>query len=138
MGEIVVDVELENVVDRESVKTGNLEESDVRRATVKAIADTGAMMLTLPKDVVEQLGIEVVRRAWFALASGARIEMPIAGPLSVHIGNRWMYTSCVVAPAGADALIGQIVMEELDLIPDPARQTIGPRPEFPDLPGLRL
>lgn len=138
MGEIVVDVELENVVDRESVKTGDLEESDVRRATVKAIADTGAMMLTLPKDVVEQLGIEVVRRAWFALASGARIEMPIAGPLSVRIGNRWMYTSCVVAPAGADALIGQIVMEELDLIPDPARQTIRPRPEFPDLPGLRL
>lgn len=138
MGEIVAEIELENAGDHELVKTGHLREGDVRRATVKAIADTGAMMLTLPRDVVEQLGIDVVRKAWFALASGARIEMPIAGPLIVRIGDRWMFTSCVVAPVGADALIGQLVMAELDLIPDPARQTIGPRPEFPDLPGLRL
>ncbi len=138
MGEIIADVELENAGDHELVKAGHLPECDVRRAAVKAIADTGAMMLTLPKNVVDQLGIDVVRRASFALANGERIEMPIAGPLSVRIGDRWMFTSCVVAPAGADALIGHIIMEELDLIPDPAHQTIGPRPESPDLPGLKL
>jgi len=138
MGEIVVDIELANAVDHELARTGHIEEGDVRRATVRAIADTGAMMLTLPDNVVDQLGIGVIRTASFVLANGERSEMPIAGPLSVRIGNRGMFTSCVVAPAGADALIGQIVMEELDLIPDPARQTIGPRPESPDMPELRL
>lgn len=138
MGEIVAEIELENVVDQALVRTGHLEEGDVRRATVRAIADTGAMMLTLPKNVVDQLGIDVIRAAFFTLANGERSELPIAGPLTIRIGDRWMFTSCVVAPAGTDALIGQIVMEELDLIPDPARQTIGPRPEFPDMPELRL
>ena len=138
VGEIVTDIELANAVDHELARTGHIEEGDVRRATVRAIADTGAMMLTLPGNVVDQLGIGVIRTASFVLATGVRSEMPIAGPLSVRIGDRWMFTSCVVVPAGADALIGQIVMEELDLIPDPARQTIGPRPESPVLPELRL
>ena len=49
-----------------------------------------------------------------------------------------MATDCVVVPVGADALIGQIVMERLDLIADCANQTLGPRPESPDRPLLRV
>lgn len=56
MGEIVVDIGLENVGDRELAKAGYLQEADVRRATVKAVADTGAVMLALPAEVVERLG----------------------------------------------------------------------------------
>ena len=37
------------------------------------------MMFTLPKNVVDQLGIDVICRASFALANGERKEMPIAG-----------------------------------------------------------
>ena len=138
MGEIVAEIELENALDGELVKTGYLQESKLRRTTVRAIVDTGAMMLTLPKNVVDLLGIGTVRKDSFTLADGSRIELPIAGPLTVRIGDRQMFTSCVVVPAGTHALIGQIVMEEMDLIPDPARETIGPRPRSPEHPGLRL
>ena len=40
-----------------------------------------------------------------------------------------MPANCVVVPAGTDALVGQVVMKQLDLVADCATQTLGPRPE---------
>lgn len=138
MGEIVVDIELQNAVDRAMANKGILRETEIRRATVSAVADTGALMLALPEDVVERLGVEVVGSETFAYADGRRGELAIAGPLTVHIGDRWTFARCVVVPPGADPLIGQLVMEELDLVADCRNRTLGPRPESPDVPVLRL
>ena len=71
-------------------------------------------------------------------ADGRQGERPIAGPLTVHIGDRWTYARCVVIPTGADPLVSQLVMEELDLVADCVTRTLGPRPESPDRPLLRL
>ena len=138
MGQIVVDVGLENSGDRELAKAGYLRETEVRRTTVKAVADTGAVMLALPEDVVERLGVEVVGSVACNHADGRQGERPVAGALTVHIGDRWMPVNCVVVPAGADALVGQVVMEQLDLVADCVTRTLGPRPESPDRPLLRL
>ena len=138
VGEIIVDVELENTIDRGLAKRGHLPEAGVRRATIKAVADTGTLMLSLPEDVVERLGAPVVDSAVFTYADGRRGELPIAGPLTVQIGDRWMTTECTVVPEGADALIGQLVMEGLDLIADCVNRTLAPRPESPDMPLFRL
>lgn len=43
-----------------------------------------------------------------------------------------------VGPPGCEPLLGQIVMESLDLIADPARRTLTPRPESPIEPTLKL
>ena len=138
MGEIVVDIRLENSGDRELAKAGYLREAEVRRTTVKAVADTGAVMLALPEDVVERLGVEVVGSVACTYADGRQGERLVAGPLTVHIGDRWMPVNCVVVPAGTDALVGQVVMEQLDLVADCVTRTLGPRPESPDRPLLRL
>ena len=138
MGEIIVDVGLENAGDLELAKKGLLQETDVRRVTVRAVADTGAVMLALPEEVVERLGVEVVGSGPVAYADGRRGELPIAGPLTVHIGDRWTFARCIVVPPGTEALIGQIIMEELDLVADCRNQTLGPRPESPDAAVLRL
>ena len=138
MGEIVVDVGLENVGDRELARAGYLPEADIRRASVQAVADTGAVMLALPEDVVERLGVEVVGSVACTCADGRRGERPVAGPLTVRIGDRWMPANCIVVPAGTDALVGQVIMEQLDLVADCATRTLGPRPESPDRPLLRL
>ncbi|MDE0169855.1 MAG: clan AA aspartic protease [bacterium] len=138
MGEIAVEVGLENVGDLELVKQGLLKDAEVRRTTVRAIADTGAVMLALPEEVVQRLGVEVVGSGPVAYADGRRGELPIAGPLTVHIGDRWTFARCIVVPPGTEALVGQIVMEELDLVADCRNQTLGPRPESPDAAVLRL
>ena len=138
MGEIVVDIELENVKDRESAEDGELPEADVRRITIPAIADTGAMMLALPEDVISQLGIRQTGSIATTYADGRRGELPVAGPLIVQIGDRSMPTDCIVLPQGTDALVGQLVMERLDLVADCVAQTLHPRPESPDRPLMRL
>ena len=138
MGEIVVDVELENLRDRNLFESGYLAEEEVRRVRIAAVADTGAVMLALPKDVVERLGIEEVGRINTTFADGRRGELPVAGGLTIHIGDRWTIARCIVLPQGSDPLIGQVIMEELDLIADCLNQTLAPRPESPDRPLLRV
>ena len=138
MGEIVVEIELENSGDLDRVDAGELREVDVRRVAIPAVADTGAMMLALPEDVVDRLGIRRRGSIDATYADGRRDELPVAGSLIVQISGRSMSADCVVLPRGADALIGQLVLEGLDLIADSLNRTLHPRPEAPDRPMLRL
>ena len=153
MGEIVASMELENTVDRDNASDGLRDESTVRRATVDGVVDTGAVMLVLPEDVVGRLGLRTQRqvaviyaderRAFSRGARGAcpsqeKELRPVAGPLTVHIDNRSMITDCVVGPPSSKPLIGQIVLSALDLVADCRNRTLGPRPESPDHPVLKL
>ena len=153
MGEIVASMKLENTGDGDIVRQGLRDESTVRRATVDGVVDTGAVMLVLPEDVVGRLGLrtrgKVVvtyadeRRAFSGGARGAcpsqeKELRPVAGPVTVHIGNRFMNADCIVGPPSSKPLIGQIVLAVLDLAADCANRTIGPRPESPDRPLLKL
>ena len=51
VGEIVVNVGLENYVDRSNARSG-LRTEPVRRTHVDGVVDTGAVMLVLPQNVV--------------------------------------------------------------------------------------
>lgn len=138
MGEIVVAVELENPGDRAVVERGYGQESDVRRSTIEAVADTGAMISMLPQNVVERLGIAIYRTVVVTYADERTEDRPVAGPVTMKIGNRSMNTDCVVGPPNSQPLVGQIVMEGLDLIADCTKRTLTPRPESPEYPQLRL
>ncbi len=138
MGEIIVEIELENVKDREMAEDGELPEADIRSATVSAVADTGAIMLALPEDVVGRLGIRHRSSITATYADGRQGELPVAGPLLVRIGDRSMPANCIVLPQGTDALVGQLIMEGLDLVADCVARTLHPRPESPDRPLMRL
>ena len=138
MGEIVVEIKLENPVDRQLAERGAVGEQTVRRELIGAVVDTGAVMLALPEDLVARLGIPSRRTISTSYADGRRGELTVAGPLTLRIGDREMSTDCIVVPSNAEALLGQVVMETLDLIPDPLHQTLGPRPESPDRPLLRV
>ena len=138
VGEIVVEIELENAGDFDRFEAGELRDADVRRVAIPAVADTGAMMLALPEDVVDRLGIRRRGSIDATYADGRRDELPVAGALIVRIGNRSAVADCIVLPQGSEARIGQIVTRQLDLIPDYANQTLSPRPESPDRPMVRL
>ena len=138
MGEIVVAVELENPGDRAVVERGYGRESDIRRTTVEAIADTGAVISMLPQNVVERIGVPTQRTVVVTYADDRKEERPVAGPVTMKIGNRFMNTDCVVGPPLSQPLVGQIVMEALDLVADCTNRTLTPRPESPDYPLLNM
>ena len=136
MGEIHADVTLENPGDRDHFRRGYGQESEIRRSTIDAIVDTGAVTLVLPQNVVERLGLDQRGTAFVTYADERREERPLAGPVTVRIGNRCMSTDCVVGPPLSEPLIGQIVLEALDLIADCTNRTLTPR--YPDYPLLKL
>ena len=138
MGEISALVELENTADRSVAARGLLEESAIRRTTVEGVVDTGAVMLVLPENVVGRLGLDTQREVIVTCADERKETRPVAGPVTIHIGNRFMITECVVRPPLNEPLIGQIVLEALDLIADCTNRTVAPRPESPDSPLLKL
>ncbi len=138
MGEIIVDLELENFGDRVLQQRGYAPEESVRRLSVKAVVDTGAVMLVLPQDVVTTLGLQTQRTVIVAYADERKEERPVAGAVTLRIGNRMMTTECIVGPPLSESLIGQVVLEELDLLPDCQRRQLIPRPESPYFPLLKL
>ena len=138
MGEIVVDAELENPIDRGVFERGYGKESDIRRTSVRAVVDTGAVMLMLPQNVVERLGAALSGTVIVTYADERREERPTAGPFTLRLCNRSMPVDCVVGPPLSEPLIGQIVLERLDLIADCTNRILIPLPESPDYPLLKL
>ena len=64
MGEVKVEIELENTLDRGMALRGLLPEDQVRSFKVQVLAGTGAVMLVLPQDEVEALGCPKSAKLW--------------------------------------------------------------------------
>ncbi len=62
----------------------------------------------------------------------------MAGVLTVRVGDRKMETNCIVGPPLSEPLLGQIILERLDLLVDCKEGKLVPRPESPYLPLLKM
>lgn len=138
MGEIRTKARLQNEGDVMLHEVGRLGKRKIRALWIDAVVDTGAVMMLLPQEVVETLGLSIRGSKIVLLANDQKIELPTAGGIHVTVAGRDMTTDCLVGPPGCEALIGQLVMESLDLICDPVKRTLTPRPESPFRPTLKL
>ena len=138
MGEVKVEVELENAGDREVSRRGYLQEGQIRSVTVPILVDSGAVMPVLPQDLVETLGLSEVGKVIVTYADERKEERPVAGIVTVKVGNRLTSVNCVVRPPHSQPFLGQIVLEAMDLLVDCAQQKLVPRPESPFLPLLKV
>src|SRR5689334_23425400 len=133
MGEVRATVLIENAEDLGLLRRGIVDADAVRRVNANMIVDTGAVVILLPQDMVEALGVEQLEKRVVTLADDRKVEMPIAGPLRLTIFRRTMNLDCLVGPPGCAPLLGQVVLESLDLIVDPAKRQLTVRPESPFL-----
>ncbi|MBC7105052.1 MAG: aspartyl protease family protein, partial [Firmicutes bacterium] len=92
MGDVYVEIELENYADRLLAGRGHLEPGAIRGTRVKALTDTGAVMMVLPEDLVDALGLERWDRVMVTYADERREQRDTAGPLLVRVGRRRMVT----------------------------------------------
>ena len=138
MGEVKVEIELENAFDRERLRLGQIRAEGVRSARVQMLVDSGAVMLVLPQDLVEALDLREVGKVVVTYADERKEERPLAGIVTVRMGNRTTSLNCVVGPPNSEPLLGQVVLETMDLLVDCAQQKLVPRPESPFLPLLKL
>ncbi|OIP36677.1 hypothetical protein AUJ95_09165 [Candidatus Desantisbacteria bacterium CG2_30_40_21] len=137
MGEVKCEVKLENFVDRSNFEEGKLTEEKIRRDITTALVDTGSTLLVLPQEIVEKLGLRRLKKVVVTYADERKEERDVAGVVTLTIGDRSANLDCVVGPPLSEPLIGQIALEEMDLIVDCKDQQLKPRPESPRLPLLK-
>ena len=127
MGEVRARLVLENQRDRVLADAGHLDSARIRRVELDALVDTGAIMTLLPQDVVEALGLPLDGKITVTLANEDTIELPRARLLSLALGDRQMDTDCLVGPPRCEPLLGQLVLEWLDLIVDAVKRVVSPQ-----------
>ena len=136
MGKVVTKALLSNNQDLTRLADGRIVVDQVRQQEQELIVDTGARAVGLPLSIIEQLGLPATRKVTVTLSDGSRQERQLYGELRVQVGDRDDVFSCVAKPEGALLLLGQIVLEALDLVVDCGRQRLIPNPEAPD--GMML
>jgi clan AA aspartic protease len=138
MGKVMQTIKLTNSYDEEAVNRGHLTADRVRTTIIEALVDTGATMMVLPADTVAALGLLPAGYRKVRYADGRTAEVPWVSGVGITILGRQTVANALVEAAGTTALIGQIPLEELDLLVDPKSRELRVNPASPDAPLLDL
>ncbi len=124
MGKIFTTLTITNRIDQSDVKRGFILAEQVRSVSLdNVLVDTGATTLCLPAEIIEKLGLELLREVDVATASGFQ-KARIFQDASISLLGRKGTFECLELPGGKDALLGVIPMEMLGIEPDLRNQTL--------------
>lgn len=121
----------------EKVKITNLFEP-TKSVDVEAAIDTGATMLVLPQNVIDKLDLRKMREATVRYANNTTETKSIYGVVTAEIKGRAGEFNVLAEAEGCQPLVGQIVLEQLDLLFDPATKTVMPNPRSPEMPMVEI
>jgi len=132
MGRFSVDVEISNNRDLELVRSGYLEPGQVRRKTIRGVVEPGATRLVLPQALAKELELPIKKnKVKVRYADGRRSQRSEAEAVHLRLMGREDVFSAVLEPKRDTALIGAIVLEDLDFLVDCTKLCLVPRdPDF--------
>jgi predicted aspartyl protease len=127
MGQVNVEFTVVNDQDLTLAEKGTLPQDQVRKVRVKGLVDTGANWLVLPKAVADHLALPATKPMLVEFGDG-RLELrDVVDHAWVEMCGRHGTFRAIVEPNRSDALIGAIVLEDLDLLVDCSNQVLQPR-----------
>ena len=130
MGEVRVKVKLSNLADQALAAAGQLSPERIRQVEAEAMVDTGAVRSCIPAPLLERLGIQPYDRVTVELADGRKSDVGLADGVRFEIMQRRSSDDALIL--GDEVLIGQTLLEKMDLLVDCARQRLMPaHPEGP-------
>jgi predicted aspartyl protease len=127
VGRITVEFEVANFGDVWKAREKLLEPDKVRRRTVKGVVDSGATRFVLPEAVVKELELPLTGTVKVRYADGRSARRQMAEGAYVELLGRHGTFTAIVEPKKEVALVGAIVLEDLDLLVDCAQQRLIPR-----------
>jgi predicted aspartyl protease len=117
-------VRLDSLKDLWEAERGARLPDDVRSITIDdALVDTGASTLSLPTRYIEQLGLEKVRERPVRTSGGPRM-VSVYEPVRLTIQDRDCTVDVLEIGDDLPVLVGQVPLELLDFIVDPAGQRL--------------
>lgn len=132
MGVVRAKVKLTNAIDQALVERGSLAPRHLRECELEGLVDTGAITLVIPPGVAQALGLRNQGQQIARYANGYEEPIPVTEPVMIELEGRKTTLQALVV--GDEVLIGQVVLELLDLLPDCKNQRLIPNPQNPDYP----
>ena len=136
MGEVRVNVKLTNGMDLGMLRRGLIRHEQVRSVNLEAVVDTGAVRSCMPIDMMEKLGLQVVRHINVQMANDQTQSVEMTEGVDVEILDRLVTEAFLVL--GSEVLIGQTALEATDLLVDCNRQQVIPNPAHPNSAVIRI
>jgi hypothetical protein len=136
MGEIRVKVLLTNSADEMAHRRRKLKKSAIRRFEADALVDRGAVRSVIPIHVMQSLGVLERGQRVAEYADGRKETVGVTEPIIFDILGRDTLEEALVL--GDEVLIGQTVVEKLDLQADCANRRLIPNPAHPDQPVSKV
>ena len=134
MGLVHTEIELIRADDLALERAGHIKNTDVRKMRVKALVDSGALMLGINENIQAQLQLPKIDEEVATLADGSKVLLDLVGPIQVRFENRKTTVDALVLPGENEVLLGAIPMEGLDVIIDPGKQKMIINPDSPYMP----
>ncbi|PYS76750.1 MAG: clan AA aspartic protease [Acidobacteria bacterium] len=136
MGEVRTKALLVNAIDEALARRGQLAPDQIRKYVADALVDTGAVRSVLPTHVVQQLGLNIRGQRVAEYADGRKESVDVTEAVVINIDGRDTLEEALVL--GDEVLIGQTVLEKLDLLVDCINQKLMPNPAHPDQPVTKV
>lgn len=136
MGEIRARVKLTNSVDESLARRGQLPVEKIRSYEADALVDTGAVRPVVPVHVLQKLGIATRGQLVAEYADGRREAVDVTEAVVFEIMGRNTLEEALVL--GDEVLIGQTILEKMDLLADCANRRLVANPAHPDQPVSKV
>lgn len=114
------------------IELSNPRRTDIEPVRAVGLADTGAMMLCIPRRLAMQLDLETADQRPVTLADGRRVVVPYVGPIRVAFQKRACFVGALVM--GDEVVLGAVPMEDMDLVVSPFTRSVTVNPASPDAP----
>ncbi|CAN5604670.1 hypothetical protein BH24ACI2_BH24ACI2_05110 [soil metagenome] len=136
MGEVRIKVKLTNAFDEALARRGQIDKDEIRTYEADALVDTGAVSSVVPANVMKQLGVLSIGSRIAEYADGRKDSVDITEPIVFDIIGRETIESAMVL--GDEVIIGQTVLEVIDMQVDCHNQKLIPNPAHPDQPVVKI
>jgi clan AA aspartic protease len=110
----------------------------VKFIEVDAVIDTGATMVVLPQNIVDQLGLKKIRETKVKYANNKVESKSVYGVATVELKGRSANLDILAEVEGSQPLIGQVLLELLDLVVDPRTRKLMANPLSPEMPMVEI
>ncbi len=118
------------------MRRGLLSADKVRSYETIALVDTSAIRSVLPAHIVESLGLATLGKARAVYANDSGEDVDVTEFVGIEINDRRTTEEALVL--GSEVLVGQTVLESLDLWIDCMTRTVVGNPAHPDQPIIRI
>lgn len=136
MGEIRVKATITNLQDESRFRRGEIPWDAVRQYEADAMVDTGAVRSVVPVHVLQRIGVGTRGERVAEYADGRKDRVAISEGILIDVMGRDTIEEALVL--GDEVLIGQTVLEKLDLLADCANRRLVPNPAHPDQPVSKV